>query len=182
MYGLPVMETRSQSAGPSGSSPDRGMPPPPPPPPPPGAGASQGTVTLITKQWATTQAMITRVRTLEATMTQLNASQPQPHGNLLRSNLKPKMPDVYTGKSHKELHEFLRQCIEHFEALNCKVNNPASSVSPLLFSVETRLALCGPTRSSTEQPERRQAARRELKLSSLFGGPIDRAPISYSME
>lgn len=70
-----------------------------------------------------------RVGTLEATVTQLNnqASLPQPFSDLgLQSNLKPKMPDVCTGKSLKELHEFLRECTEHFEALNCKDDSPAS--------------------------------------------------------
>ena len=144
MYGLPI-NTCSQSAGlsrssngPSASSfssdPDpgdqllhgnTGMPSPPLPPS--GAGASQGTISLTAEQFT---AMMTRMGTLEATVTQLNASASQPqsqtHGNLLQSNLKSKMPDVYTGKSHKKLHEFFRQCVEHFEALNCEVNHPSS--------------------------------------------------------
>lgn len=144
MYGLPI-NTCSQNAGPSCSSngptafSSSSNPDPedqllqsstrmsPRPLPLSGARASQGTIPLTAEQFTT---MMTCMGTLEATVTKLNASalqpQPQTYGNLFWSNLKSKMLDVYTGKSHKELHKFLWQCVEYFEALNCKVNHLSS--------------------------------------------------------
>ena len=158
MYGLPVIGTCSQSASPSdfsalgfsapGSSSDSNSNDQPQQgntemlpslPLQETALLLQQTISLTAKQFT---AMMTRMRTLEATVTQLNVSasqfQLQTHDNLLRSNLKPKMPNVYTSKSHKKLYEFLQQCVEHFEALNYEVN--------YLFSITFAASLfCGNT-------------------------------------
>lgn len=70
---------------------------------------STNTITIDADQW---QAIVARVESLST-----------PHVPQ-KSNLKPCAPDLYYGRSHKELHEFMRQCTDNATVAQMEMNSP----------------------------------------------------------
>ena len=98
------------------------------------APGAQGTITLTAKQWTAIQATLQRLETCLNNQ-QRSQSQRRFHSCKSRNSrhcdnqpnaLKPKAPDVYNGRNHKQLYEFLYQCTEYFRVMRVEINDPGS--------------------------------------------------------
>ena len=102
--------------------------------PAPGA-LVQGTITLTAEQWTATQATLQRLETRlndqQRSQSRLRSNSCESRDSRHRDNnrpnaLKPKAPDAYNGRSHKERYKFLRQCTEYFRFIRLNIDDPGS--------------------------------------------------------
>ncbi|MCJ1265828.1 hypothetical protein MMC22_005709 [Lobaria immixta] len=99
---------------------------------PPSRAPTQGTIALTAEQWTATQATLQRLKT-RLNNQQRSQSSRRSHSCESRNSrhrdnrpnaLKPKAPDAYNGRSHKELYKFLRQCTKYFRVMRVDIDDP----------------------------------------------------------